>query len=304
LNNRWDATAYEPETAEEVKKQHTERNTEFLCNELKICDPQDVKNRSYFVSAREALWTRTQANPQLPPGHQSRLLQFEWFEAEFERCLSMSAVKTKFDQPTQRGQEMTSSLRKCLDEIHQLSNETKLKNENNLHDVNEKIEIIEKKLLDFTFEVKNKIRHVMEEVEKNVSVTLNDEIKQVYNLIDQYERPFHPEEHQLSWYKKELHQFVEKKLGSNLSSRLNNALVQNLEQTQKEIRSKHINKYLKLILLKNYNYFYLVSVLDLVVSEQNRHMVSSTLPRSDFMINYRLDCSNLCSDFKYFSFFL
>jgi mitofusin 2 len=131
LNNRWDATAYEPETAEEVKKQHTERNTEFLCNELKICDPQDVKNRSYFVSAREALWTRTQANPQLPPGHQSRLLQFEWFEAEFERCLSMSAVKTKFDQPTQRGQEMTSSLRKCLDEIHQLSNETKLKNENN-----------------------------------------------------------------------------------------------------------------------------------------------------------------------------
>ena len=110
-----------------------------------------------------------------------------------------------------------------------------------------------------------------------MSVTLNDEIKQVYNLIDQYERPFHPEEHQLTWYKKELHQFVEKKLGSNLSSRLNNALVQKLELTQKEIRSR---------------------VLDLVVSEENRKMVSTTLPRADFMINYRLDCSNLCSDFK------
>jgi mitofusin len=238
LNNRWDATAYEPETAEEVKKQHTERNTEFLCNELKICDPQDVKNRSYFVSAREALLTRTQQNPQLPPGHQSRLLQFEWFEAEFEKCLSMSAVKTKFDNPTQRGQSMTSSLRKILDDTNQLANEMKLKNEKNLHDVNEKIELIEKKLLDFTQEVKSKIRNVMEEVEKNVSVTLNDEIKQVYNLIDQYDRPFHPEEHQLNWYKTELHQFVEKKLGSNLSSRLNNALVQNLEFTQKEIRSK------------------------------------------------------------------
>ena len=77
----------------------------------------------------------------------------------------------------------------------------------------------------------------MDEVEKKVSITLNDEIKRLYNIIDEYGRPFHPDEHQLNWYKKELHQFVEKKLGSNLSSRLNNALVQNLEQTQKEIRS-------------------------------------------------------------------
>jgi len=277
LNNRWDATAYEPDTAEEVKKQHTERNTEFLCHELKICEQQDVKNRSYFVSAREALLTRTQQNPQLPPGHQSRLLQFEWFEAEFEKCLSMSAVRTKFEQPTQRGQSMTSTLRKILDDTNQSANEMKLKNEKNLHDVNEKIELIEKKLLDFTQEVKNKIRHVMEEVEKNVSVTLNDEIKQVYNLIDLYDRPFHPEEHQLNWYKNELHQFVEKKLGANLSSRLNNALISNLEFTQKEIRTR---------------------VLELVVSEENRKMVSTTLPRADFMINYRLDCSNLCSDFK------
>ena len=76
----------------------------------------------------------------------------------------------------------------------------------------------------------------MNEVEKNVSFTLNDEIKRIYTLIDQYERPFHPEEHQINWYKKELHKFVELKLGSNLSSRLNTALIQNLDLTQKDIR--------------------------------------------------------------------
>jgi len=119
LNNRWDATAYEPDTAEIVKVQHTQRNTDFLCNELKVCDLQEVNNRIYFVSAREVLWTRTQTNPQLPPGYQSRLLQFEWFEAEFEKCISMSAVKTKFDQPSQRGKIMASSLRKILDDLHQ-----------------------------------------------------------------------------------------------------------------------------------------------------------------------------------------
>ncbi len=238
LNNRWDATAYEPETAEEVKKQHIERGTEFLVKELKACDPVEANNRIYFVSAREALFSRTQPNPQLPPGYQSRLLQFEWFEAEFEKCISMSAVKTKFEQPSQKGQNMVSDLRKVLDDAHQLASDKKLSNEKNLKDIINKIEEIEKKLQDFTMDMKEKIRNVMDDVEKNVSLTLNDEIKKVFNLIEEYERPFHPEEHQLNWYKKELHKFVEQKLGSNLSSRLNSALINNLEMTQKEIRSK------------------------------------------------------------------
>jgi hypothetical protein len=39
-------------------------------------------------------------------------------------------------------------------------------------------------------------------------------------------------------------------------------------------------------------------VLELVVSEENQRAVANCLPRADFMINYRLDCTNLCSDFK------
>jgi mitofusin len=261
LNNRWDATAYELERVEEVKAQHVQRNTEFLCNELKVCTPQEVSKRIYFVSAREVLFTRTQTNPQLPPGYQSRLLQFEWFESEFEKCISMSAVKTKFDQPSQRGKAMTSALKEILENSFERTREKKSKFEQELQDLLRKIEIIERKLQDFTQEMKDRIRYVMEDVEKNVSLTLNDEIKKIYNLIDQYERPFHPEENQLNWYKRELHKFVEQKLGSNLSSRLNSALLQNLELTQKEIRSKFLlfwvslnnyetvssNKFLKII---------------------------------------------------------
>lgn len=106
---------------------------------------QEAKNRIYFVSAREALFTRTQTNPQLPPGYQSRLLQFEWFEEEFERCISMSAVKTKFDQPTQRGKDMAFALRSILEDAHQLSSDQKNFTEKNLREVIEKIDIIEKK---------------------------------------------------------------------------------------------------------------------------------------------------------------
>lgn len=36
----------------------------------------------------------------------------------------------------------------------------------------------------------------------------------------------------------------------------------------------------------------------MVESEENRRQVSNMMPREDFFINYRIDCSNLCADFK------
>lgn len=38
--------------------------------------------------------------------------------------------------------------------------------------------------------------------------------------------------------------------------------------------------------------------MELVESEENRKLVSSILFRDDFYINYRLNCSNLCADFR------
>lgn len=246
LNNRWDATAYEPEGAEEVKNQHLQIDKEFLCDELKVCDQKEADHRIYFVSAREALFTRTQTNPQLPPGYQSRMMQFEWFESEFEKCISMSAVKTKFDQPSQSGKRMVSHVRTVLEEAFKKSNDHKANIEQNYNIINSKIDNIEKTLHKITLEIKDKIRNVMDDVEHKVSMTLNDEIKRLYNIINDYERPFHPDEHQLNWYKKELHQFVERKLGSNLSSRLSSALIQILEATKKDIQGEKLIKKIKL----------------------------------------------------------
>lgn len=39
-------------------------------------------------------------------------------------------------------------------------------------------------------------------------------------------------------------------------------------------------------------------MLTLIESEENKNQVRMLEPRSDFCINYRLDCTNLCSDFK------
>ncbi len=53
-----------------------------------------------------------------------------------------------------------------------------------------------------TEEIKDKIKVMVEEVERNVSFALNDEIKRLSALVDDFDRPFHPDNLVLSVYKK------------------------------------------------------------------------------------------------------
>ena len=58
LNNRWDASAQEPELMDEVRQQHLENNVAFLTKQLKVVDEITAKERVYFVSAKEVLLMR------------------------------------------------------------------------------------------------------------------------------------------------------------------------------------------------------------------------------------------------------
>ena len=75
----------------QVKKQHMERDVKFLVEELKVVTEQEAADRVFFVSAKEALITRTPKVPGTPDssgplaeGYQARLFAFENFERKFE----------------------------------------------------------------------------------------------------------------------------------------------------------------------------------------------------------------------------
>jgi mitofusin len=108
LNNRWDASATEPEFLDQVRRQHQERAVDFLVKELKVCTPKEADERIFFISAKEVLQARLAeqgqtASTPLTEGFQTRYFEFQDFERKFEECISKSAVKTKFDQHSQRG---------------------------------------------------------------------------------------------------------------------------------------------------------------------------------------------------------
>ncbi|CAF2515671.1 unnamed protein product [Rotaria sp. Silwood2] len=283
LMNRWDATAFEPDEVESVRQQHLDRGLEFLCDELHLCDRKEAsEHRIFFISAREALFSRNKDPTSSPrtgfnEGYKERLDEFTKFEHEFEECISKTAVQTKFEQHTNRGKEIIALLRETTANIANKSQTLKQELVQKLTEMDEKNNFLEKELRSMTESAKEKIRHISEDVYKRVSQTLNDEIKRLYTLIEEFDRPFSSEAEQIPLYKRELHRWVEDRLGSNLQNRLNTALYSSLSSVHREIKER---------------------VKSVLSNNERKMLVDSIVPRSDFAVSYRLDCSNLCSDFR------
>lgn len=285
LNNRWDASANEPEFQESVKSQHQERCIDFLVKELKVCTEKEAAERVFFVSARETLQARVEeakGNPShmgaIAEGFQNRYFEFQDFERKFEECISKSAVKTKFEKHSSRGKNIAGDMRFMLDNIFERANTLRNKKLDCKKLLTDRIQGTENQLMTVTREMKLKIHNMVEEVEQKVAKALNEEIWRLGVLVDEFNMPFHTEPLVLNIYKKELNGHIESGLGSNLRARLSMALAMNVETAQREMTDRmHA----------------LIPSEKLVV--QTKQIISRAQP---FEMLYSLNCQNLCADFQ------
>lgn len=285
LNNRWDASASEPEFQESVKAQHQERCIDFLTKELKVATLKEAEERVFFVSARETLQARLKEAEGLPAiagaladGFQNRYFDFQDFERKFEECISKSAVRTKFEQHSSRGKGISSEMRMMLDNIYDRANQLRNQKLEQKKKLTDRIASTETQLMQVTREMKMKIHNMVEEVEQKVAKALNEEIWRLNVLVDEFNLPFHSDPLVLNVYKKEINGHVENGLGSNLRARLSTALAMNVETAQREMTDR---------------------MTALIPSEKivfhTQQVVARTQP---FEMLYTLNCQNLCADFQ------
>uniref|UniRef100_A0A8C5HDW9 Dynamin-type G domain-containing protein n=1 Tax=Gouania willdenowi TaxID=441366 RepID=A0A8C5HDW9_GOUWI len=279
LNNRWDASASEPEYMEEVRKQHMNRCTNFLVDELGVVDRGQANDRIFFVSAKEVLQARVQraqgmpeAGGALAEGFQARMFEFQNFERRFEECISQSAVKTKFEQHTMRAKQMSEALRQIMDSVHIAAQEQRIYCLETKDDRQDRLEFLDKQLDLLTVDCKTRIKNITEEVERQVSTALSEEIRKLSVLVDDFHVDFHPSSVVLKVYKNELHRHIEEGLGKNMSERCSVAIAGALQTTRNG----------------------LTPLLPSPVREQADKLV----PRQCFRLNYDLACDRLCSDFQ------
>ncbi|XP_070688127.1 mitofusin-1b [Pempheris klunzingeri] len=283
LNNRWDASANEPEYMEDVRKQHTDRCVNFLVEELKVVDRDQAPNRIFFVSAKEVLNSRMQRAQGMPEtggalaeGFQERLKEFQCFERRFEECISQSAVKTKFEQHTIRAKLITEKVQGIMDAINIEAAEKRVAALEDREYQMDRLEFVKNQLNLLIDDIKKKIKAISEDVESKVSNAMGEEICRLHVIVDEFHADFHPSPHVLKIYKSELLSHVEEGMGKNLAFRCSNAINASIQSSQRYMMES------------------MLPLLPSVVQSQ----VNMLVPSRKFDLSYDLNCATLCNNFQ------
>ncbi|XP_034990044.1 mitofusin-1 [Zootoca vivipara] len=283
LNNRWDASASEPEYMEDVRKQHMERCLTFLVDELKVVDPSEAQNRIFFISAKEVLNARKQRAQGMPEGggaladgFQTRFQEFQQFEKMFEECISQSAVKTKFEQHTIRAKQILDTVKNIMDSINVAAANQRVHSMEEREDQKDRLEFVRNQLNLLTDDIKKKIKGVTEEVANKVSSAMTDEICRLSVLVDEFSSDFHPSPQVLKLYKSELNKHLEEGLGRNLADRCSSEVNKSMCQSQQEM----------------------IESLQALLPSEVQSKLHLLIPCRKFDLSYDLNCNSLCSDFQ------
>ncbi|XP_041119328.1 mitofusin-1-like isoform X1 [Polyodon spathula] len=283
LNNRWDASASEPEYMEDVRKQHTDRCISFLVDELKVVEREQALDRIFFVSAKEVLNARMQraqgmpeAGGALTEGFEARLQEFQCFERTFEECISQSAVKTKFEQHTIRAKQITETVKRIMDDLNIQAADKRINSLKERDDKMDQSDYVRSQLGLLTEDIKGKIMAVTKEVEQKVSNAMTDEICRLSGLVDEFYLDFHPSPQVLERYKNALHKHIEEGMGRNLADRCSNAINASVQNSQRNM----------------------IENLKPLLPSSVQCQLHMLIPCRKFDLSYDLNFSTLCTDFQ------
>lgn len=217
-----------------------------------------------------------EAGGALAEGFQARMFEFQNFERRFEECISQSAVKTKFEQHTVRAKQISEALRCIMDSVHIAAQDQRIYCLETKEDRQDRLEFIDKQLDLLTMDCKAKIKKITEEVERQVSNAMSEEIRKLHVLVDDFHMDFHPSPVVLKVYKNELHRHIEEGLGKNMSERCSTSITSALQATQSDM----------------------IEGLKPLLPNLVREQVDKLVPRQCFSLSYDLACDKLCSDFQ------
>uniref|UniRef100_A0A915P2G4 Dynamin-type G domain-containing protein n=1 Tax=Meloidogyne floridensis TaxID=298350 RepID=A0A915P2G4_9BILA len=247
LCNRWDASASESgEIRDQIRGQHESRFKHFLSSELQVCTPQKAKDRFFFISALEMLDQRLfdrgelNRNPHLLEGHKQRAREFSQFEDQFEKCISQSAIHTKFDAHSRRAREIVFAMLDNLEATmgaavrekfvfsvilqvmlrlfrQRLALDFQLKSKEH--------EESAKKFKSFERTFADEQSKMRSEVHMKVSSDFEEEVARLEAIVDHFKHPFVDDPVSIQEYKRELAIYVNDVLTEELQNQCTGALI-------------------------------------------------------------------------------
>uniref|UniRef100_A0A7E4ZWM2 Dynamin-type G domain-containing protein n=1 Tax=Panagrellus redivivus TaxID=6233 RepID=A0A7E4ZWM2_PANRE len=241
LNNRWDASSSEPEQQiEQVRNQHMQRFIHFLVDELKSCTALECKDRVFFISAREVLEHRLKDKGDVErayeqDGYPRRAKEFTSFETSFERCISKSAIRTKFEAHDRRAREIISDMRDNLDAVTNLATREKQRLKLNFELKNREFLECRKAFADFEHRYREQQQRIRQEVHLKVSADFHEEIERLEAIIDRFNMPFNDDPDKIAEFKHHLAVYVDKCVTEDLQDKCSGGLMARIWQLENDL---------------------------------------------------------------------
>ena len=177
VENRWDCSEFEEEdTIEAVRRQHLDRCTEFLCEELGGLGVEFVEDRVFFTSSREILnWRMNKFIPQPSHHFNGRKEEFDRFERMLKHHLTSTALHTKYGTHFLMAKNICLEMLRILDTMlnHYEKEESSILADKER--LNNLIEITDVKMKDVSSDLKTYIGEMMENISQRVSVVYHEE---------------------------------------------------------------------------------------------------------------------------------
>uniref|UniRef100_A0A915EKA7 Dynamin-type G domain-containing protein n=1 Tax=Ditylenchus dipsaci TaxID=166011 RepID=A0A915EKA7_9BILA len=207
LNNRWEISNRENEKRrEKLRDQHQTQFTKFLAQELKLCTPEEAKDRDLNGKSSQA------------DGFQLRQMDFIRFENNFEKCISKSAIRTKFEAHTRRAREIVENMKHNLDSVHNGAMREKQRLALNLELKNQEFLSCRDKFRIFEQRYCAEQKRVRAEVHLKVSADFHEEISRLESIFDRFKCPFSDDPADIDNYKTELAQYAGQTFTSDLEN--------------------------------------------------------------------------------------
>ncbi|XP_053739594.1 mitofusin-1 isoform X1 [Synchiropus splendidus] len=254
VHNRWDASVTEPDSVQEVRKQHLDRCVHFLVDELKVARQDQAVDRIFFVSAKEVLSSRVMpSHAAAETGRQGksvevevsltllsspaggapdesfleRLEEFGRFERTLQDFLSRSAVMTKFQHHTISAGNIVRNIRAAMDSINVAAADRKVRLLEEREERQDRRNFILAEIVLLRKNVEEKMFAMREAVSVSVATVMSDQIRSLPVVVEEFQADFSPES--LAVYKMKLLRHVEDSLVTSVSHRCSTRVQKDLQ---------------------------------------------------------------------------
>jgi len=241
VENRWDCTDFEDkDSVDLVKKQHIERCMEFLIKDLKVTTHDEVMNRLFFTSGKDALNARIKEkqgyNQRLSSGlGQDRLDEFERFERMMKDSLTYTSINTKYGSHCKTGRMICLELAKIFENLAESGFGSQKQCLQERQELQLSIDSTETEMKNISDTLRDQIKEMMEQIVQRVSVVFHEEINTLTDLIEDFNIQFYDDEVVKLVYIQEMDRFLEHGLIMNMKRRIGKQISSYVVQSQEDM---------------------------------------------------------------------